>query len=137
MTRHRHRISGKAGRVGYIALSGCLPLPAMAQTLGQGQDGGVSLWRVIFALLLCLALAVAGAFAVRSRTAGSGALLLKPSLHRRRLHLIETVRLPHQVTLCLLRCDGRELLLSTSPQGAHLLPAPEREAMDAEGGAPQ
>jgi len=40
--------------------------PVLAQTLGQGSDDGMSVWRIVAALLLCLALAVGGAFALKA-----------------------------------------------------------------------
>jgi flagellar biogenesis protein FliO len=93
---------------------------AFAQRLGQGTDDGVSAWRVVAALLLCMALAVAGAFVLKSG-AGRG-LLSWPSVKRgRRLHLVETLRVGQQVDLCIVTCDGRELLVASSAHGADLL----------------
>lgn len=91
--------------------------PGLAQTLGQGDGEGISLWRVLGALLLCLSLAVAGAFAIRARM-GSGGTLRGFVKRDRRLHLVESLRLSHQVDLCIVTCDGRELLIATSVHGA-------------------
>ena len=98
--------------------------PALAQRLGQGEDDGISLWRVVVALLLCLALAVFAAYAMRSRMGGlpllSG-LFSGARPNRRRLQLVETLRLSHQIDLCVVACDGEELLVAAGPQGVQLL----------------
>jgi len=94
-------------------------LPAAAQVLGQGGDDSVSMWRVAAALLVCVLLAVGGAFALRTRM-GTGALVFAPP-RGRRLKLVETLRLSPQSTLCIVDCDGRELLVMASPAGAELL----------------
>lgn len=99
---------------------------AHGQLLGKGDDSGISLWRLIAALLLCLALAVAGAFALKARL-GAGFSLPGPIARRRRMQLVETMRLPNQVNLCIVMCDDRELLVATSARGADLIDRlPER-----------
>jgi flagellar biogenesis protein FliO len=90
--------------------------PAAAQRLGQGTGTEVPIWRVLGALLFCLLLAVAAAFFLRRRM--SGAMPLGLGGRARRLQLVETIRLSHQVDLCLVRCDDRELLLAATPHGA-------------------
>jgi flagellar biogenesis protein FliO len=92
---------------------------AMAQKLGQAPDTDVAWWRVVAALGLCLALAVAAAFALRTRmrgvvrpVAGGGA---------RQIQLMESLRLSHQVDVCLLRCADQRVLVATSPHGVVLL----------------
>lgn len=94
--------------------------PALAQTLGQGQDDGVSTWRVILALILCLALAAAVPFAMKAR--GFSGLNL-PSLGRvtRRLRVIESVRLSQQASVSLVELDGEEFLVSVSNAGVEIL----------------
>ena len=94
--------------------------PVFAQTLGQGADAGPPLWRVLLVLLLCLGLAVAGAFALRWRLGGRAPAM--SLLGQRRTALIERTRLSHQVDLCLVRCDEREFLITTSPQGGRFGP---------------
>jgi flagellar biogenesis protein FliO len=94
-------------------------LPADAQVLGQGGDDPVSMWRVAAALLLCILLAVGGAFALRMRM-GADAFVLAPQRNRR-LKLVEVLRLSPQSMLCIVDCDGRELLVMASPAGAELL----------------
>ena len=94
--------------------------PAFAQTLGRGGDDGISTWRVLATLALCLTLAVAGAFAIR---AGVGRRLPFPRVRagRRKLVLVETLRLGHQTDICILDCEGSRVLLATGPHGARLL----------------
>ena len=36
----------------------------------------------------------------------------------RRLQLVETLRLSHQIDICLVSCDGAEFLVAASAQGA-------------------
>ncbi len=95
--------------------------PLAAQTLGQAPDDPVSIVRVFFALLLCLALAVAAAFALRGRIKGGGWPLAALGRKERRLHLIEALRLSHQVDLCFVQCDGDTLLMATSAKGVQIL----------------
>jgi flagellar biogenesis protein FliO len=106
-----------------VALAGglaCLPGLALAQRLGQGGvETDIAWWRVGGALILCLALAVAAAYALRTRLRGGAAPLL--SRDERRLRLIETLRIGHQVDVCLIACEGRKLLLAASPHGVVLL----------------
>jgi len=114
----------------------CAASPAWTQQLGQAQGVDVPLWRVLGALVVCLSLAVGAAVLLRRRLVQGGASpCLGPGLPRlldlrpdqndsRRLELLETVRLSHQTDVCLLRCDGREFIVSTSPQGALLVSAP-------------
>lgn len=104
--------------------------PAWAQRLGQATGAETPLWRVAAALLLCLALAVGGALALRIRLRGlarppgaSKWWLLLPSPSRflgagqRRLQLVETLRLSHQVDICLFSCDERHFIVAATPQG--------------------
>lgn len=111
--------------------------PALAQTLGQGDSHDIAWWRVGGALALCLLLAVAAGLALRMRQGGGarlspgkfaslpGALRL---LERgpRTLQLVETLRLSHQLDICLIRWEGRDYLIAAGPQGATLLA--ERDA---------
>ncbi len=96
--------------------------PACAQTLGQGGDDGISSWRVALVTLLCLALAVFAAFALKARL-GGGWLPAFFAVARpdRRMRLVETLRLSHQIDLCIVACDGREILVAASARGATLL----------------
>lgn len=106
---------------------------AIAQRLGQASDSGPPMWRVALALIICLGLAVAGAFALRWRLRGGGPAL--PIVGQRRMTVIERTRLPHQVDLCLVRCDGREFLITVSPRdtqfGPEIVSAAPEGAADA------
>jgi flagellar biogenesis protein FliO len=98
--------------------------PALAQRLGQGADDGISTWRVVAALLLCLGLAVFAAYAMRSRMGGLpllSSIRLSGVRPARRMQLVETLRLSHQIDLCIVACDGQQLLVAASTQGATLL----------------
>jgi hypothetical protein len=99
--------------------------PAFAQRLGQGEGAEVPVWRVLIALLLCLGLAVAAAFVLRRRLGGPGPAGFGRT---KRLQLVETLRLSHQVDLCVVACDGGEFMVAATPHGATLikpdLPAP-------------
>jgi flagellar biogenesis protein FliO len=123
-----------ASRVGTaVALSALLAGPALAQRLGQGEGTEVPVWRVIAALLLCLALAVGAAFALRKRLGGG--LPLKAG-RPRRLQLVESLRLSHQTDLCLVECDGTNVLIASTPHGVTLIgpqaprPQPEQQEID-------
>src|SRR5258706_11729693 len=88
-------LSALARSIGLIAAVFALLLaearPTAAQVLGQGGDDTVSMWRVAAALLVCVLLAVGGAFALRARM-GAGALVFAPPPGRR-LKLVGTLRL--------------------------------------------
>jgi len=123
--------------------------PAFADRLGQATGAEPSLWRVTAALLLCLALAVAGALALRARLRGggrapAGAAWRLPFADPaglfgggapRRLQLIETLRLSHQVDICLFSCDERQFVVAATPHGATVLagaaPGPAPQAAEA------
>src|SRR5258708_39176301 len=92
--------------------------PCLSQTLGQGGGVEIPWWRVGGALALCLALAVGGAFALRTRLGGALPSGAGPG---RRLRLVESVRLSHQTDVCLIRCDLRAFLIASTPQGAVLI----------------
>lgn len=103
---------------------------AVAQRLGQGADDDVSVWRVVAALLLCMVLAVVGAFILKS--GGWRGLPAFVSLKRgNRLRLVESLRVGNQAELCIVVCDGRELLVSSSAQGIALLKQLPMDKVDA------
>jgi flagellar biogenesis protein FliO len=105
------------------------PSLAAAQKLGQAADTDVAWWRVLGALALCLALAVGAAFAMRTRMRG----VTRPAPKTgRQLQLVESLRLSHQVDVCLVACDGERLLVATSPQGVVLLAGARPGAVAAE-----
>ena len=93
---------------------------AVAQTLGQAPTTHLAWWRVAGSFGLCILLAVGGALALRARLG----LPMKGLGHpQRRLRLLETIRLSHQIDLCLVACDGREFMVAATPHGATLLGA--------------
>lgn len=109
-----------AFRPGAVRIAGAAFLllaaaPAFAQRIGQGTGTEVPVWRVLGALALCLALAVAAAYFLRRRLGGSLPLAIGRT---RRLQLVETLRLSHQIDICLVSCDGAEFLLAASAHGA-------------------
>jgi hypothetical protein len=93
--------------------------PAWADRLGQAPDEGPSLIRVVVAFALCALLALGAALLLRAR---GGATLpwIRPATDRR-LRLVESIRLTPQVQLSIVRCDDREMLMTTSAQGASLV----------------
>lgn len=102
--------------------------PALARALGQAPDDDISYVRVVVALLLCLMLAVAGAVVLKARSGAgfprlnAGRLLqLFAPKQSRRLELVETLRVGPQANLCIVRCDGEDLLLASGPEGTELL----------------
>lgn len=115
-----------------VATSVLAPLAARAAPLGAAApDGGLFWLRWMAALGLCLLLAVAGAYAVKHRQGAQagGWPTLRPSswgnplrsLGPRRLRLIESLRVNPHLEVSLVECDGCELLLAATPQGAVLL----------------
>ncbi|MEI9997611.1 MAG: flagellar biosynthetic protein FliO [Rhizomicrobium sp.] len=115
-------MSGTRFAAALLVLAACRP--AAAQTLGQGADDGISTWRVIAVLLLCLALAVYAAYVLRARLGGAPRFawpLLSRTKIQRRLQLVETLRLSHQIDLCVVTCDGQDLLVAASAQGVEIL----------------
>lgn len=93
---------------------------ATAQQLGQASEDGVSLVRVGLALTLCLLLAVGGAVAIKLRS-GHAMPLLRREGGNRRLILKESLRISHQIDLCIVSCDGQESLIASSANGAQFL----------------
>jgi hypothetical protein len=93
---------------------------ALAQHLGQGVDDGISFWRVFAALVVCVGIAVAAALFLKHRMHGS-APLIRLNRNSPRLIVTESVRLRPQVDLCIVSCDGDELLVAHSPQGVNVL----------------
>ncbi len=126
-------VAGCCGAAGLLALSAAAP--AYAQTLTAAEPSGPSAWRVIGALLLCLVLAAAMIYALRLRYPGAVPLPFSLSRLRsrgpRRLEVVEAVRVGAQTEVCLLRCDGRLMLIGSSPTGCVLLRADLPERPDA------
>lgn len=95
--------------------------PAFADRLGGGGDLGISLTRIVMALILCLMLAALAALLLK-RNGGKidiaalrGLIVRMPAA--RRIEVIETRRVSQHADVCLMRCDGREyLILSAAHQ---------------------
>jgi flagellar biogenesis protein FliO len=95
-------------------------VPAYAQRLGQAPDDDISFVRVFAALLLCLAIAVGAAFALRARY--SVGLPFQLNFRKaNRLQLIENLRVGPLANLCIVKCDDQELLVEVSQQGSSIL----------------
>lgn len=89
--------------------------PVLGQTLGTAPESSMSLWRVFAVFLLCVILALAGAFVMRGRH-GRGKYF-SAMVKQRRMAIVESMQLPNQAVLSIVSCDGRELLVATSPHG--------------------
>ncbi len=113
-------VRGLASRITLIAALAAGAAPAFAQRLGQGTETDISMWRVVGALLLCLALAFVAALVLKRRLGGGVPLSF---VRGRRLQLIERVRLTSQAELCLVSRDGTEFLIAAGPHGATLIEA--------------
>ena len=111
----RARLSRGAWICAAVALS---PGLAAAQKLGGAAEADVSWLRVAAALLLCLGLAVAAAVVLRVRLRGPLIFKTHPA---KQLRLIETLRLSHQVDICLVGYDDKQVLLASTSQGALLI----------------
>lgn len=94
--------------------------PALAQTLGQGADTDISVWRIVASLILCGLLAVGGAFVLKAR-GGSFPAFSWPAGKSRRLRLVESLKLAPNAAISIVECDGRELLVSVSAEGSRVL----------------
>ena len=114
-------------RVAVALLLTLTAAPGSAQ-LGGAPADGVSLWRVFGALLFCLGLAVAGAFAIRARLGGR-ALISRVRTGASRLQLEDNLRITPQLQVAIIRCDGVRVLVAATPSGTPaLLPLDERGA---------
>jgi len=102
---------------------------AFAQHLGQGMDDGLPAWRIVLTLLFCLAVAIAAALVLKRRMGGG---LVFRSRTSQRLQMVECLRMGSQVTLCIVACDGEDLLMSVSQDGASLV-----RSLRPSSGAPQ
>lgn len=125
---YRTRFAGAIAALASAVLTGG---PGAAQTLGQGTPDEISIWRVLAALLGCLALAVGGAFLLKARMGQLPFSLITISKRPRRLQLLETLRLGRQSSLAIVACDGEELLVSASDQSIEVLERlpPKREVV--------
>ena len=107
------------------------PDSSLAQQLGQAAEGGVSLWRVVGALMFCLLLALGAAIVLKMRMKGGAAppffkhaviqrlaAFKSPS---RRLSHIQSLRVGQNVEICMFTCDDRQFLIAATPASLLLL----------------
>jgi flagellar biogenesis protein FliO len=92
--------------------------PAVAQTLGQGDDTGVSLWRVLVSLLLIALIGAGALVTIKMRT---GRLKLWELASDRRLRILEISRITPQSALCLVSLDDHEYMIAVTSGGATLI----------------
>lgn len=107
------------------ALLALAATPAMAGAgrLGGGGDLGLSLGRIVLALLASLIVAVLAILLIRQR-AGKGdlaAVLSRFELRQRAIEVVETRRLSPHADICLVRHAGREYLLLLQSGSAQVL----------------
>lgn len=103
--------------------------PAWTQTLGGAQSSDVSIWRVVFAFVACVAVAVVAAFLLRARMTGRLDLPKFVFVASRRLILVERLRLGTQHDLCLVTIDGEEYLIGLSPTGIQRYQLPDQSSV--------
>lgn len=118
-------ICGRAqGLAAIVAAWGLSAAPALAQRLASGSPAPFPWWRWFAAIGLCLGLAVAGALALRARLGGAGGVAWPsalPSLRagaaarRRRVSVLDSVRVSPTLEVCLIRCDAEDYLLAATP----------------------
>jgi len=95
---------------------------AGAQRLGGAPDAGISIMRIIAALVVCVAAAFGLILIVRARAGRPLAALRLPiSLDARRIVLVESQRLSPHGDVHLVRCNGTEYLLLCGPGGSEVL----------------
>jgi len=103
------------------------PALAAQPRLGTGAAPDVAIVRILVALLLCLAIAVAAILLLRRRGAGMPQGSLRQMLGAlttpgaRRIEIVEARRATPQLDICLVRHDDREFLIACSQQQLLLL----------------
>ncbi|HEY0148112.1 MAG TPA: hypothetical protein VGB70_03835 [Allosphingosinicella sp.] len=108
-----------------LAAAALLAAPALAAPgrLGGGEQLGVSLGRIVGALIVCIVIAVLAALLLRQR---SGRMDLRAVFQRLSprtpaIDVVETRRLSPNADICIVRHDGREYLLLLLAGGAQVL----------------
>ena len=107
-------------------LSALLPTSAAlasAHRLGGGGELGVSLGRVVAALLICIMVAALAALLIRQRTGHRdlGRLFSRLELRTRAIEVLETRRLSAHADICLVRHAGKAYLLLLMAGAAQVL----------------
>lgn len=105
-----------AARAAVLVAACCIPLsPLLAASpgLGGGEELGVSLGRIVTALIICVIVAVLAVLLIRQRSGkvDLAGLFGRIEMRPRAVHVVETRRLSVHADICLLRHDGREYLL--------------------------
>jgi flagellar biogenesis protein FliO len=139
MTLSAYRLSLQAAVVAVALGASAAQAKTMALAGGAAQTD-IPWLRLTGALILCLALAVAAALALRTRLGGGSPSGLKLGLadflgargalagrDARRLQLVETLRLSHNIDVCVLRFDDRDVLVAATAQGVVQLSPPPAE----------
>ena len=100
-----------------------LATAAASGQLGGGRDLGVSLSRIVTALLICIMVALLAALLIRQRSGKTDlhSLLGRLNLRPRAIEVVETRRLSQHADICLIRHGGREYLLLLMHGAARLL----------------
>ncbi|NJM51320.1 MAG: hypothetical protein HC843_11010 [Sphingomonadales bacterium] len=106
----------------FIMALGCWPVAAMAQQLGQGQDVGISIWRVLGSLFFCLLLSAAAIFLIKRKYPSLNFGALQGKNTQSRIHLIDQLSLSPQRAIYLVEIDGRNYAVAFSASSAHILP---------------
>lgn len=94
--------------------------PALAQTIGTGAEDDVGAWRVVISLVVCVALAAAGALVLKKRS-GQGTGFTWFHASERRLRVLESVRLSRETMLSIVAVDGNQLLVLSGQEGASIV----------------
>jgi hypothetical protein len=94
-----------------------------AGRLGGGEDLGISLWRIVWALLISITVAFLAILLIRQR---SGKLdlpsfLARIQMRERAIEVVETRRLSPHADICLVRHGSREYLLLLMAGNARVL----------------
>lgn len=104
---------GRAARL--ATLFALLPAPVLAAParLGGGSDLGVSLGRIVAALLICILVALLAILLIRQRAGKTDlrAIFSRFELRPRAIEVVETRRLSPHADLCLVRHGGTDYLL--------------------------
>ncbi|MBN8501787.1 MAG: hypothetical protein J0M19_11610 [Sphingomonadales bacterium] len=114
-------ISGRlAFFIGVIVLAGS---PAVAQRLGGADEAGISAVRIIAALVVCLAAAVALIFIVKARGGRRLAAIDFRALTNRssRIKVVEVRRISSYAEISVIVCDGAEYVILSGPSGQQII----------------
>lgn len=99
--------------------------PAFANIgrLGGGGELGISLGRILAALLVCLVVAFLAILLIRQKTgkADLAAIFSRLELRSRAIEVVETRRLSPHADVCLVRHAGHEYLLLLQAGNARIL----------------